>query len=175
MVKKISDLSFQEAKAKGILKNWKRARKIKKSMLEYHRRQRILKEQFKIDIKPKVKIKKIIGNRRQITLNFVNREIADTGLIYVSIRAITKNNEITKTGLTIAVYSVFKKYKNTLGLESYYKYEPKFYIGYENKEVSNLEDKKLNDGSVWIEIFYNGKAQKTFNYHNFNETQSQLK
>jgi len=161
MVKKISDLSFQEAKAKGILKNWERARKIKESMLEYHRRQRILKKQFKI--------------RRQITLNFVNREIADTGLIYVSIRAITKNNEITKTGLTIAVYSVFKKYKNTLGLESYYKYEPKFYIGYENKEVSNLEDKKLNDGSVWIEIFYNGKAQKTFNYHNFNETQSQLK
>ena len=149
MVKKISDLSFQEAKAKGILKNWERARKIKKSMLEYHRRQRILKEQFKEDIlKTKEKIKTPqTFIRRQVVQDFKSSDLP----YFCSIRAITINPEYNQTALNLAIL----KAKKTL--ESHYdiNFRTMFsnYTGLEQEKISKSEAKYLLHNRIHIEVF----------------------
>lgn len=99
--------------------------------------------------------------RRQVALNFVNRDALDSGLVFVSIRAITINPVYTSEGLKIAIREAVKLFEEEYtGLREY----ESSYTGIELKEISPQEDRLLNDMGVWIEFYAGGKVIKLYRY-----------
>lgn len=100
--------------------------------------------------------------RRQVTVNYVDRKQSETGLIFLSIRALTINPDYEEDGLKMAVEEQKRILEQQAGIKlSEYTY---YYNGLEIEEIAKGEDNILNDGRIHIEIFYNGEVQSTYVY-----------
>lgn len=109
-------------------------------------------EQEKIEIVERI--------RKQVVLNGVNRTEGDSGLVFISIRAITINPDIDEKGLMLAINEAKKDFESQAGI-SWSNYQ-KSYFGMEKEKLGSREDSRLSDGKVYIEFFYNGRVQKVY-------------
>lgn len=151
-----SNTTFGQARIRGITKkNFLRRQRISISLKKTYERKRIILSQ-KIPTKKKEVQKTLITRKRirkQVVLNLRSHDEPYA----ISIRAITINPIITENGLKIAVNDGLKRsgYK----LRDFYQ---KRYYGLEETEISNEEDKRLNDYRVHIEILI--KKNRPINY-----------
>lgn len=143
--------------------------KLKKEIKDFRKRETELRKEIR-QVKLKrvrrektLKVKEnvrsdIIKNRirRQVVLNFRGNEPP----YFFSIRAITINPAINERGLKMTVIETARNLanKNDFDLSEF----SGQYIGYETREISNNEDKQLNDLKIHIEVMFGKKIIARF-------------
>lgn len=167
---KISELTWGQARVRKITqKRWLRAERISGSLKKYHKTGLTIKQRReKISItkeRKRVIEKKPITKRirRQVAQNFK----ADVPPYFVSIRAMTINPIITQKGLNLALLQGKRKIQieeniNLTAMQTEY-------IGLEMVEIPPIEDRKLNDMKIHIEVFlaYLRGGKKILRYYIF--------
>lgn len=135
-------------------------KKTKKKVIK--KRKKVIKRKIKKEKKEPEKeiIEKEERIRRQVVLNFVNRDASDSFNIFISIRAITINPEYNENALKIVIDKAMRDYEILSGLK--FRYYKKSYFGVEKEEISSSEDKILNDYKIHVEIFHGGKVVKEY-------------
>lgn len=111
------------------------------------KKQKIGKAKKEKEEKPQKRI------RQQVAFNFRSHSEP----YHCSIRALTLNPEYTQRGLLIAVQEV-KRDLEQQGIIDFDEFSSS-YLGFEEKEISNAEDKILNDGKIHVEVFIKNKGR----------------
>lgn len=106
--------------------------------------------------KKPVKEKRI---RKQTAMNFINRDADDSGEEFISIRAITINPAVEKRAMLLAIKELMHETEVLYGVR-FRDYEAS-YVGLEEEEIGEDEDRKLNDYKIHLELFMGGKVIST--------------